>query len=61
MKIGDFGLARDIAQGEVYMKQTQSKLPVKWMAPETIFDRTYTTMSDVYVNFFHICISYVIK
>lgn len=47
MKIGDFGLARDIAQGDVYMKHTDGKLPLKWMAPESIFDKTYTSMSDM--------------
>jgi len=25
----------------------QGRLPVKWMAPEALFDRKYTTKSDV--------------
>jgi len=25
----------------------QGRLPVKWMAPEALFDRRYTTKSDV--------------
>lgn len=29
---------------------SQGRLPVKWMAPETLFDRKYTTKSDVYVS-----------
>lgn len=27
----------------------QGRLPVKWMAPEALFDRVYTHQSDVYV------------
>jgi len=27
----------------------QGRLPVKWMAPEALLDRKYTTKSDVYV------------
>jgi hypothetical protein len=28
----------------------QGRLPVKWMAPEALFDRVYTHQSDVYVS-----------
>lgn len=28
---------------------SQGRLPVKWMAPEALFDRVYTHQSDVYV------------
>lgn len=27
---------------------TQARLPLKWMAPEAIFDKIYTTQSDVW-------------
>ena len=47
MKIADFGLARDIYKDDEYIKQTSGLLPVKWMALESLFDRTYTEKSDV--------------
>ena len=28
----------------------QGRLPVKWMAPEALFDRVYTHQSDVWVE-----------
>ena len=49
MKVADFGLARDIYKNEFYMKETTGLLPVKWMAPESLFDKIYTSSSDVYV------------
>ena len=47
MKIADFGLARDIYKDDQYVKNTQGLLPVKWMAPESLFDRVYTEKTDV--------------
>ncbi|XP_075881759.1 fibroblast growth factor receptor 1-A isoform X2 [Nelusetta ayraudi] len=48
MKIADFGLARDIHHIDYYKKTTNGRLPVKWMAPEALFDRVYTHQSDVW-------------
>ncbi|XP_012812753.1 fibroblast growth factor receptor 3 isoform X3 [Xenopus tropicalis] len=48
MKIADFGLARDIHNIDYYKKTTNGRLPVKWMAPEALFDRIYTHQSDVW-------------
>ncbi|XP_044741041.1 fibroblast growth factor receptor homolog 1-like [Chrysoperla carnea] len=48
MKIADFGLARDIHCNDYYRKTTDGRLPVKWMAPEALFHRLYTTQSDVW-------------
>ncbi|XP_014800784.1 PREDICTED: fibroblast growth factor receptor 2 isoform X5 [Calidris pugnax] len=48
MKIADFGLARDINNIDYYKKTTNGRLPVKWMAPEALFDRVYTHQSDVW-------------
>lgn len=47
-KIGDFGLARDIMNDSNYIVKGNARLPVKWMAPESIFDCVYTVQSDVW-------------
>ena len=36
VKVGDFGMARDIYETEYYRKQGRGLLPVRWMAPESI-------------------------
>ncbi|XP_018351953.1 PREDICTED: fibroblast growth factor receptor homolog 1-like isoform X1 [Trachymyrmex septentrionalis] len=48
LKIADFGLARDLHSNDYYRKKTDGRLPVKWMAPEALFHRVYTTQSDVW-------------
>ncbi|KAM8833577.1 fibroblast growth factor receptor 3 isoform 4-T4 [Synchiropus picturatus] len=48
IKIADFGLARDVHNIDYYKKTTNGRLPVKWMAPEALFDRVYTHQSDVW-------------
>jgi serine/threonine protein kinase len=45
LKISDFGLARE---NDIYIKTTDGRLPVRWMAIESITDRVYTTKSDVW-------------
>uniref|UniRef100_A0A672MYJ7 receptor protein-tyrosine kinase n=1 Tax=Sinocyclocheilus grahami TaxID=75366 RepID=A0A672MYJ7_SINGR len=47
-KICDFGLARDIMNDSNYVVKGNVRLPVKWMAPESIFDCVYTVQSDVW-------------
>ncbi|XP_076461988.1 fibroblast growth factor receptor 2-like [Babylonia areolata] len=48
LKIADFGLTRNLQQFDYYRKTTDGRLPVKWMAPEALFDRKYTSKSDVW-------------
>ncbi|KFU98660.1 Receptor-type tyrosine-protein kinase FLT3, partial [Pterocles gutturalis] len=48
VKICDFGLARDAVNDSNYIVRGNARLPVKWMAPESLFERTYTMKSDVW-------------
>nr|XP_032831918.1 macrophage colony-stimulating factor 1 receptor 1-like [Petromyzon marinus] len=48
VKICDFGLARDITCDDNYITRGNTRLPVKWMAPESIFHSLYTSQSDVW-------------
>ncbi|XP_033757557.1 fibroblast growth factor receptor 4-like isoform X2 [Pecten maximus] len=48
LKIADFGLTRNITNVDYYRKTGDGRLPVKWMAPEALFDRKYTSKSDVW-------------
>ncbi|KAJ7320220.1 hypothetical protein JRQ81_019731 [Phrynocephalus forsythii] len=47
-KICDFGLARDIVNDSNYVIRGNARLPVKWMAPESLFEGIYTIKSDVW-------------
>ncbi|XP_063729877.1 vascular endothelial growth factor receptor 1 isoform X2 [Eleginops maclovinus] len=48
VKICDFGLARDIYKDPDYVRKGDARLPLKWMSPEAIFDKVFTTQSDVW-------------
>ncbi|XP_078344448.1 uncharacterized protein LOC144630040 [Oculina patagonica] len=47
VKIADFGLLRH-TYGEIYEVKQTKKLPIKWMAPESLFSGIYTSKSDVW-------------
>ncbi|XP_044147095.1 proto-oncogene tyrosine-protein kinase ROS [Bufo gargarizans] len=48
VKIGDFGLARDVYKSDYYRKKGEGLLPVRWMAPESLIDGIFSTRSDVW-------------
>ncbi|OCT69203.1 hypothetical protein XELAEV_18040513mg [Xenopus laevis] len=48
VKIGDFGMTRDIYETDYYRKGGKSLLPVRWMSPESLKDGIFTTHSDVW-------------
>ncbi|XP_073965214.1 fibroblast growth factor receptor homolog 1-like [Choristoneura fumiferana] len=47
IKIADFGLARDVRDYAYYRKRSAGRLPVRWMAPESLENNYYTEHSDV--------------
>uniref|UniRef100_A0A672GNH8 non-specific protein-tyrosine kinase n=1 Tax=Salarias fasciatus TaxID=181472 RepID=A0A672GNH8_SALFA len=53
VKLGDFGLSRYI-EDEEYYKASVTRLPIKWMAPESINFRRFTSASDVWM--FAVCV-----
>ncbi|XP_054707626.1 focal adhesion kinase 1-like [Uloborus diversus] len=52
VKLADFGLSRWV-EDQSYYKASKGKLPIKWMAPESINFRRFTTASDVWM--FGVC------
>lgn len=48
VKIGDFGLARDIYKNDYYRKEGEGLLPVRWLSPESLMDGVFTTQSDIW-------------
>ncbi|XP_054720908.1 proto-oncogene tyrosine-protein kinase ROS-like [Uloborus diversus] len=48
VKIGDFGLARDIYKSDYYRKEGEGLLPVRWMSPESLLYGVFTSQSDVW-------------
>lgn len=47
IKVGDFGLARDIYSSDYYRSGGNSIVPVKWMPPETLYDRISNEKTDI--------------
>ncbi|KAH8263498.1 hypothetical protein KR044_009761, partial [Drosophila immigrans] len=48
VKICDFGLARSMYRGDNYKKSESGKLPIKWLALESLSDHVFSTYSDVW-------------
>ncbi|XP_064604684.1 protein draper-like [Liolophura sinensis] len=44
-KVADFGLSKN---DDTYIKSTNTRVPVRWMALESLFRSTYTPQSDVW-------------
>ena len=49
IKVADFGLSVNVGAKKYYRltEQTDSKLPLMWMAPESLSDYMFSEMSDV--------------
>ncbi|CAH2989241.1 unnamed protein product [Chilo suppressalis] len=48
VKVGDFGMTRDIYETDYYRKGTKGLLPVRWMSPESLKDGVFSSGSDVW-------------
>ncbi|XP_013172285.1 PREDICTED: tyrosine kinase receptor Cad96Ca isoform X2 [Papilio xuthus] len=47
-KVADFGLARDVAGTHVYERKSDGRLPIRWMAPESLYDDIFSVKSDIW-------------
>ena len=48
-KVADFGLLREIPKDDaIYQSKTETPLPIRWMAPESLRDRKFSPASDVW-------------
>lgn len=48
VKIGDFGLARDVYETDYYKPEQARPLPIRWMSPEAIRDGVFSSKADVW-------------
>ncbi|XP_075216987.1 tyrosine kinase receptor Cad96Ca [Lycorma delicatula] len=47
-KVADFGFARDIMASYVYERKSEGRLPIRWMAPESLYDNIFSVKSDIW-------------
>ncbi|XP_068222670.1 uncharacterized protein [Palaemon carinicauda] len=48
VKLADFGMTRPMYENNYYKFNRKGMLPVRWMAPESLTEGVFTTMSDVW-------------
>lgn len=61
VRVGDFGLARDVYSHLYYRGDKHSEIPVKWSAPEMLTDGLSTEMSDVVSLLLSLCMPWSFK
>ena len=47
VKVADFGFSRYLYTKDYYRLRRNAPLPVKWLAPEALCDKVFTSKSDV--------------
>ncbi|KAH8417306.1 hypothetical protein KR222_008693, partial [Zaprionus bogoriensis] len=47
-KVADFGFARDIITSKIYERKSEGKLPIRWMATESLYDNIFSVKSDIW-------------
>ncbi|CAG9769267.1 unnamed protein product [Ceutorhynchus assimilis] len=47
-KVADFGFARDVISSHIYERKSEGRLPIRWMAPESLYDNIFSVKSDVW-------------
>ena len=60
IKVADFGLTEEMYSTNYFrrrksMSGSEEKVPIRWMAPESIDNNVYSEASDV-VSFIHSCL-----
>ena len=54
IKVADFGLSESLNTSKEYFCQNRDcaiKLPIKWMAPESMNDGKFSVKSDMVINY----------
>lgn len=46
--MADFGFARDIMGNHIYERKSEGRLPIRWMAPESLYDNIFSSKTDVW-------------
>lgn len=47
-KVADFGFARDVIASHIYERKSEGRLPIRWMAPESLYDNVFSVKSDIW-------------
>ncbi|KAI4900973.1 hypothetical protein NFI96_011876 [Prochilodus magdalenae] len=48
VRVADFGLSKQIISSDYYRQKVAIRMPIKWMAMESLSESIYTTKSDVW-------------